>query len=490
MTHVSDRRTESPRAIAHALAIGILVPFTIAVVVTAAAEQVFSGARNPSGACGALNRACPDNGAITLRALLTAAALATLFSAPALLRRPRILALLGVLSVGGGLLVAHELSDARLGRHLSLRWSASFEGNDPPRAQGAWIDGRVLARVRSDRVSAYDGLTGAQRWTFIAPGHGVVCAMSREAGAHIGLLAFAPGRTSCGRLSAIDLNDGHLLWSANVSIGQNLSAGAADVLTAGAGLAVALTPSGLRAYDLRTGAPRWTTPPPSGCTPIRVAVSDGQFVAVDHCHANSYLAAGLSAATGRRTWSSPLPEHEAGSTAAFMSLAPLTLLQHRSGSDGRDTITSFDPAGHITSTVRVGRVPTPEGSMRLVTRWAFITGGAVLGVLQSFNNDNISFAYVAAFRPSGGLAWLKKLPDDQPDAVKMDGDRLLVAGHSDTGAYLKAIRVRDGRLSTIGQLPSRIVDEDATLLRLGSDLAILNAVGRRPSPPLALVRIG
>lgn len=84
----------------------------------------------------------------------------------------------------------------------------------------------------------------------------------------------------------------------------------------------------LRAFDLRTGAPRWKAAVPEGCVPERVAVGELQVVAVLSCGRTELRLAAFDPADGGQRWTvslggRPVPGTDA--QVALLSTEPLVV---------------------------------------------------------------------------------------------------------------------------------------------------------------------
>ncbi|MGW9447576.1 outer membrane protein assembly factor BamB family protein [Streptomyces sp. NPDC055632] len=114
----------------------------------------------------------------------------------------------------------------------------------------------------------------------------------------------------------MDLKDGRELWHAPIPAADDKSRFEPDPVAAGGGLAV-LADKGLRAVDVRTGAPRWTAAVPQHCLPGRAAPAERHVTVLLACgdpgkpwsdgapaNAEPYAAA-FDPTTGAPLWSTP-----------------------------------------------------------------------------------------------------------------------------------------------------------------------------------------
>lgn len=85
-------------------------------------------------------------------------------------------------------------------------------------AVGDWRTARLVIRGRPDGLHGYDLETGEPRWSWIAPDHRLLLAMSRTAVGGVGLAVHAdengPGEwpATC-TVTAFSTDDGNVLWS-------------------------------------------------------------------------------------------------------------------------------------------------------------------------------------------------------------------------------------------------------------------------------------
>lgn len=198
----------------------------------------------------------------------------------------------------------------------------------------AWAVGDTVVRSRFDAVTAFDARTGERRWEYAVPGRAEICATSDAADsvALVGLMepleaqeaAGAGDGEGCSTVAAIDLRNGRELWRTGRLPGGGDPKDGDDVLATGAGLAVVRDEGGqgneepdrrtrpllpgdraVRAFDLRTGAPRWKAAVPEGCLPGGLAVSPKQVLVPLACATQAGPAA-FDPAGGTARWTVPL----------------------------------------------------------------------------------------------------------------------------------------------------------------------------------------
>ncbi|MFD6657073.1 PQQ-binding-like beta-propeller repeat protein [Streptomyces parvus] len=204
---------------------------------------------------------------------------------------------------------------------LRVVWEAPVDSSARDYGNGAWLVGDTLVRSRYDAVNAFDAGTGKGRWEYTPPAQEHICAVSRRAAGSIVLIARGSmADAGCSTVAALDLTTGHERWHTPRAPGD-LTETFTDMVAAGGGIAVlrdaddmwaldtrpAVSGSkALRAFDLRTGAPRWTAAVPEGCAPEQVAAGERQVVAVLACARTELRLAAFDPADGRQRWTAPL----------------------------------------------------------------------------------------------------------------------------------------------------------------------------------------
>ncbi|MET9677680.1 PQQ-binding-like beta-propeller repeat protein [Streptomyces sp. NPDC006482] len=216
-----------------------------------------------------------------------------------------------------------------LGGSLRVVWEAPVDSSAMNYGNGAWLVGDTLVRSRYDAVTAFDAGTGKGRWEYAPPGQEHICAVSRRTAGSVVLIARGSmADAGCSTVAALDLTTGRERWHTPRTPGGDLTETFTDMVAVGGGIAVlrdaddmwALdddlrTPDArpavsgtkaLRAFDLRTGAPRWTAAVPEGCVPEQVAAGERQVVAVLACAHTELRLAAFDPADGRQRWTAPL----------------------------------------------------------------------------------------------------------------------------------------------------------------------------------------
>ncbi|WP_033223317.1 PQQ-binding-like beta-propeller repeat protein [Kitasatospora phosalacinea] len=226
----------------------------------------------------------------------------------------------------------------------------------------------------------------------------------------------------CDTVTGLDLTSGRELWHTSRIPGIGLIASEPDLVAVGGGLAVfrdggasaavtglnddfARAGHGVRAVDLRTGAPRWQAAVPQGCIPHRVAATARQVLAVLACDGAEQKLAAFDQADGRERWTVPLRARPAVSPhegAVFVSADPV-VVRIGDGSKGAGAFLVFGPDGRaqaqIEATGGYGQLVT--GNRGLVA----VDGGRLLTVARYSTRAYSADRVVAFDLASGGQLW-------------------------------------------------------------------------------------
>ncbi|MEH1015763.1 PQQ-binding-like beta-propeller repeat protein [Micromonospora sp. CPCC 206060] len=271
--------------------------------------------------------------------------------------------LLGILIVGGvGLVVVGGVAAIFMsgsgyvpGYSMRTVWEAPHDRNAAEHGNGDWLVGDTLVRSRFDAVTAFDVRSGKKRWEYVVPGRADICAVSAAADDSVALIARGePGAAEsgevekgkgCATVAALDLTNGRELWhTSRASTSGDITA-KTDLVATGGGLGVLLD-SGVRAFDLRTGTPRWKAAVPKGCVPGGVAAAAMQVLAVVACDTELKLAA-FDPADGKERWTVPLDARRgvAAADVAFLSADPAVVRVAESAESGVHAFLAFGPDG-------------------------------------------------------------------------------------------------------------------------------------------------
>lgn len=189
-------------------------------------------------------------------------------------------------------------------------------------------------------------------------------------------------------VAALDLEDGRELWHrARTPVTGDLTH-QYDIVATGGGLGIVLDGgkdgNTVRAFDLRTGAPRWNAALPTGCTPGKVAAAPKQVLALLSCGTEAKLASFDPTGGGAR-WTVALDARrgvDARANVEFTSTDPIVLRAGQPsaflafGPDGR-------PQGRIESTGAHGSI---GGNVAVFDGRLFaLTSGGSWGLLVAFD---------------------------------------------------------------------------------------------------------
>ncbi|MEV4948995.1 PQQ-binding-like beta-propeller repeat protein [Streptomyces sp. NPDC053755] len=269
------------------------------------------------------------------------------------------------------------------GNSMSAAWQTPEDRKATANGNGAWLVGDTVVRSRFDAVTGFDAGSGKQRWEYTVPGRSEICAVGSAVEGGVGLIAHGepsaasasdqvpPGK-GCNTVTALDLTSGRELWHTARVPGVGLIRSEPDLVAAGGGLAVfregdaletatepvgnsARTGHGVRAVDLRTGAPRWRAAVPHGCVPRRVAATARQVLAVLACDGAEQKLAAFDPADGRARWTVPLrarPAVPLDEGAVFVSADP-AVVRIGTGNEG-GAFLAFGPDGRAQGQIEAG----------------------------------------------------------------------------------------------------------------------------------------
>ncbi|MFB8142376.1 outer membrane protein assembly factor BamB family protein [Streptomyces parvus] len=336
------------------------------------------------------------------------------------------------------------------GGSLRVVWEAPADSSARDYGNGAWLVGDTLVRSRYDAVNAFDAGTGEGRWEYTPPAQEHICAVSRRAAGSIVLIARGSMTDAgCSTVAALDLTTGHERWHTPRTPGD-LTETFTDMVAVGGGIAVLRDADdmwaldtrpavsgtkALRAFDLRTGAPRWTAAVPEGCVPEQVAAGERQVVAVLACARTELRLAAFDPADGRQRWTAPLGGRRTPVPDGQVTLrsAEPAVVQTGGTAEGRPgAFLAFGAGGKAT-----GRIET-TGAYGMVQAHtsalvAIADGRLYLGA-ESREREAYRDRVVAFDLASGSQVWLEDVA---------------VAGG------LRALDVTDGRVTVIADRGSR-----------------------------------
>ncbi|MFD4371675.1 PQQ-binding-like beta-propeller repeat protein [Streptomyces sp. NPDC058486] len=332
-------------------------------------------------------------------------------------------------------------------------WNTPSEATDSVSGNAAWAVGDTLVRSRADGVTGFDARTGGQRWRYEPAAGDAICATGATTDDGVALIAQGTPTVpvgdqegkGCADVVALDLTTGRELWRTTRTAADGEVSAERDLVAVGGGLAVLrdedddwryestlgdpgrLSPDrALRAFDLRTGKPRWSARMPKGCVPYGVAAAERRVAALLVCDRRDVRLAVLDPADGRVRGVSPLDERRVVDplthTPAFVSADPLVVSTMSLDESGATTFLSFDgearPQGRIASGVVNGRLNDPATEPAL-TRVAY---GRLYTLADEADYDDVLTAFDLR---SGQRLWRMEVDDlDDVIGLRVAGGRV------------------------------------------------------------------
>lgn len=483
------RRARLVRRIVLALVAGALVGGGVALQV----HTWGSLGSESGGACGdGYRTACPRGMTPLMVGSIGALVVGVPLALVALFLRPRVGALVAVLAAVGGVFAGNVIFQDVHGVTLSVAWQAGFDSSDSLVSEGVWRSGPVLARARVDRITGYDQATGRTDWVLPLPGQDVVCGMSGGVAGRVGLVAYAPAHTSCGRVAGVDVTTGRQLWSAPLAAGATDGA-VPDLVAADGSTAALVTPDAALGLDARTGRRLWSHPAPGGCQVGAVSAARGALVALAYC-GTTIQVLNLDQATGATRWSTTVSQPDSGTQTAVVSTNPVVLNEIGPAPRHTETLRLFGPTGAPGPVIDVSEIDTPDGPVALDTDrhvfdaapvwWTFADDGMIVGVTRHVGGR----AYAVGYRASdGSRAWLTALPEEAVAVSGGNGGLSVVYGDQPL-PVVESISVRDGSATEQGLIPDTLFGDETALLQVPGGYALVNCIGTNPHPPLSVLR--
>lgn len=475
----------------------------------------------PGNSCGSRYRPCPEGTTPTLvlAFLLTFVGLPVLVATVAAFTRVRPgKAVPGALAAAGVLIVLWPGWQAYLwmrGPVLDRAWQAGPDRPASVRGVGVWAvgdDAGTVVRARNDALVAYDSGSGDRAWVLRAPVRETVCAMSERTVDGIGLVALARNEKPCDTVWGVDVRSGRTVWERHIT-GQTLVYGESGggLLTADAGVAVALAEHSVHGYGLTDGAVRWTVKltAPAGteggddvaCEPVTASAAGGATTVVVTCYSfsgfrSAYLLT-LDTATGEERGRRELPVESHLTSAAVLSAEPLTLLVREKDERGLAAVLSYgDPGDPKREPVTIPltadeedlalTAPAPLFAARPVFPAVVAGGNLVVAAAEPGSDDP---ERVAAYSlDDGRRRWHADLDTTVVALAPAGRDRVAVLGESQrlwtlTGGDGTRVGEEDG--TTVRGTDLRL-DGGPQLVRAGDDWVIVNSDGDSYPPALAV----
>ncbi|MDX2294986.1 MULTISPECIES: PQQ-binding-like beta-propeller repeat protein [Streptomyces] len=296
--------------------------------------------------------------------------------------------LLALLAGCGGITAGVLAGEGYLpGDSMRQVWSTPTDGGAPASGDAAWAAGDTLVHSNAAGVSGFDARTGERRWRYRPSRGAAICSAGRTAADGVALVAQGvPGSPvsddasrGCTTVVALDLASGRELWRTTRTAAHGEIRAERDLVAAGGGLAVLrdedadwsyesalggpdrLDPDrALRAFDLRTGKPRWSARMPDGCVPYGVAAGARRVAALLVCDRRDVRLAVLDPADGRVRGVTPLDPRRVVDPLthmpAFVSADPIVVSADSLDESGYATFLSFDDEGRAQGTIASGPV--------------------------------------------------------------------------------------------------------------------------------------
>ncbi|MGW3325669.1 outer membrane protein assembly factor BamB family protein [Streptomyces virginiae] len=356
------------------------------------------------------------------------------------------------------------------GDSMDIAWQTPADGKASEQGNGAWLVGDILVRSRFDAATAYDARTGAQVWDHRPPGRSRICAAEADVDRSVLLVVrddenrpASSRRELCTTVTAIDMTNGREIWRTPIPADADAGADAEtghrferSLIAAGGGLAV-IADQGLRAVDVRTGAPRWTAAVPGNCVPGKAAPAERHVAVLLACGAPGkprtgdgmpeeaeLHAAAFAPTTGALLWSTPLGDREPvrwDELSSIVSADPLVVSASGAGDKASGAYYSFGEDG----------VPHPRiefsgdhGHLNDELRVAAVDDTRLYALAGYYIKGGTRHRAVAFDLTTGQPAWQTDL-DDLPGV---------------------ALHLRDGKVTVIvkGSATSALPDEDLYVL--------------------------
>ncbi|MFJ3334558.1 PQQ-binding-like beta-propeller repeat protein [Streptomyces sp. NPDC086766] len=473
----------------------------------------------PGNGCGGRYAPCPDGTTPTLLLafLLTFTGFPAATAAVAALTKARPGKVLpAALLTAGVLLALWPGRQAYLwmrGPVLDVVWKAGPDRPPTARGLGVWTVGpgsATVVRVRTDALVAYDARDGDRAWTLRVPVRESVCGMSESVTDGIGLVAFGRFAKPCDTVWGVDVRTGRKVWERGIDGVTDSSEARDSLLTADAGVAVALADGSVRGFGLADGAPRWTAKVTDArarkddveCTPLVASAARGTTRVVVTCSSLSGVLRTarlltLDTATGRETGRRPLPVESAVRTAVVVSAEPFTLLLQEEDKRGLAAVLSWSGTGGepvdipLTTDDEDLAVLPDDGSFAARPALSAVVEGRSLIVAAAVPGKDDPERISAYSLADGRPLWHTDLGAPIAALAPADRGELAVLG---SDARLYTLDERDGdRRGEADGTTVRGADGDygelaggSQLLRAGGTWIVVNSTGSSSPPVLGL----
>jgi hypothetical protein len=312
------------------------------------------------------------------------------------------------------------------GTGLHVAWSQHAPSTlpDTDEIMGTWVSGGTVAVATDSAISAYALADGKPRWTWKPASGSEICAVSPSVSGGIGTVASGPDGATCTSLQAVDLGTGKSVWAHAASLVP--SGGDSDdefpAPFVGDGTAYALDSSlNLDAFDLATGAARWTSAGASkfsgdDCMVDGAAEVGDSVYAGGDCDSGAFLY-GFNPNSGKVTAEIALP-HSCSDPAQlkYTWAAGQDALVDCSNTDGDDTSADFLIVAPSTGKVTPVSLPSKkmdpfDGSSAQAMPFDFAVSGDTLYVetLSGDDEEGTDEVLNALSLSTGAKQWSKPL---------------------------------------------------------------------------------
>lgn len=366
------------------------------------------------------------------------------------------------------------------GTGLHVAWSQHAPSTlpDTDETLGTWVSGGTVAVATDSAISAYALADGKPQWTWKPASGNQICALSPSVSGGIGTVASGQDGATCTSLQAVDLGTGKSVWAHAASLVP--SGGDTDdefpAPFVGDGTAYAVDSSlNLDAFDLTTGAARWTSASASkysgdDCMVDGAAEVGGRVYAGGDCDSGAFVY-GFNPSSGKVTSTIALP-HSCSDPAElkYTWAAGQDVLVDCSNTDGGETSADFLIVAPSTGKVTPVSLPSKkmdpfDGSSAQAVPFDFAVSGDTLYVetLSGDNDEGTDEVLNTLSLSTGAKQWSKPLARNF-NLLGADADGCLGLAYgatsADDGDNVEAMRyaASTGAPSTLGTMDDQNED--------------------------------
>ncbi|GGZ10834.1 outer membrane protein assembly factor BamB family protein [Streptomyces poonensis] len=360
-------------------------------------------------------------------------------------------------------------------------WKAPRDQSAAEHGNGSWLTGDTVVRIRYDAVTAYEVDGGKKRWNLAVPGRDEVCAVSRATADGTGVIAHGEEETGCDTVTAVDLATGEERWHRTLKAEPGVLEQEADMVAIAGGTVVTHDTGAVRAFDARTGAPRWQVAAPEDCAPWAVHASEEQAFTVLGCESGLRLTA-HRLDDGERTWTSEPGARSDGTFVRLLSADPLLLQVEEDAARGMHAILSYSPEGKVR-----GRIALERGYGTIQSRddgdaYVMLDGERLIAWTQQPGGYGTRDKLAAFEVKSGRHLWTAGFEDDDVLAVQArDGSVSAVVdpiGKGNTEEDLHVFDTEDGEETDVRTFRDDMETPDGTTYLTGDGrLVVVDAPG-------------